>query len=109
ILNNIATNGQQKAGNGIVALIVTDGTNPVAGAQVTSNPEPLPETRYNGMVGTLVLPDPMATETYTDGVAYLFNLAPGDVTVSATKSGMTFSSHKVKAWADQLTTTVIVP
>lgn len=96
-------------GNGVVALIVTDGTNPVGGVKVTSNPASTPEARYNAMVGNLVLPSTTAMETYTDGVAYLFNLPPGQVTVSATKTGMTFASHNVKAWADQLTTTVIVP
>lgn len=109
LLHTIAAGGQQQEGKGVVALVVTDGANPVAGVKVTSEPEPTPETRYNGLVGSVVLPNPQATETYTDGVAYLFNLPPGEVTVSATKPGMTFSSHKVKAWPDQLTTTVIVP
>ena len=42
------------------------------------------------------------------GVSHPAN-APGEVTVSATKTGLTFASHEVKAWADNLTTTVIVP
>lgn len=109
VLNNIAAGGQQQPGNGLVALIVTDGANPVGGAKVTSNPAPTPETRYNELVGTVALPSSTAMETHTDGVAYLFNLPPGQVTVSATKAGMTFASHNVKAWADELTTTVIVP
>ncbi len=106
---SIIADGDQMAGNAFVALIVTDGANPVGGAKVTSNPAPTPETRYNALAGTVALPSSTAMETHTDGVAYLFNLPPGEVTVSATKTGMTFSSHDVKAWADQLTTTVIVP
>lgn len=107
-LSNITT-AMQQPGNGVIALIVSDGTNPVAGATVTSTPAPTPMARYNAMVGALTLPSANATSTYSDGVAYLFNLPPGKVTVSATKTGMTFASHGVKAWADQLTTTVIVP
>jgi hypothetical protein len=95
-------------GIGIIGLVVTDGTNPVGGATVTSNPLASP-IRYNAMVGTVVLPSTTATSTYTDGIAYLFNLPPGQVTVSATKTGQTFASHGLKAWADELTTTVIVP
>jgi hypothetical protein len=108
-LSNIAQ-ANQAAGKGVVALIVTDGTNPVGGATVSSTPAASPApARYNGVVGTLVLPSATANMTHTDGVAYLFNLPPGQVTVSAAKTGSTFASHNVKAWADQLTTTVIVP
>ncbi len=96
-------------GVGLIGLVVTDGTNPVAGATVSSNPAANPPARYNAMVGTLVLPSTSATSTYTDGIAYLFNLPPGQVTVSASKTGQAFASHAAKAWADQLTTTVIVP
>lgn len=108
-LSNLAV-ANQMDGNGVVALVVTDGANPVAGAMVSSTPAASPApARYNAMVGTLTLPSSSATMTHTDGIAYLFNLPPGQVTVSATKTNMTFASHKVKAWADQLTTTIIVP
>ncbi len=95
-------------GKGLVGLVVTDGTNPVAGATVSSSPVADP-VRYNAMVGTLVLPSTTAMSTFTDGIAYLFNLPPGQVTVSAAKTGSSFASHPVKAWANKLTTTVIVP
>ncbi len=107
-LSTIAQANQQP-GNAVVALVVTDGTNPVGGATVTSTPVANPPVRYNAMVGTVVLPSAMATETITDGIAYLFNLPPGQVSVSASKTGSSFASHGLKAWADQLTTTVIVP
>jgi hypothetical protein len=100
--------GNQQDGNGVIGLVVTDGANPVGGAVVSSTPAATP-VRYNAPVGSLVIPSADATETYTEGVASIFNAAPGQLTVSAEKSGMTFSSHAVKAWADQLTTTVIVP
>jgi hypothetical protein len=100
--------GHQQPGNAFVALVVTDGANPVAGAMASSNPA-ASVTRYNAMVGAYVLPSSSATSTYTDGIAYLFNVPPGQVTVSATHPSMTLSSHGMKAWADVLTTTVIVP
>jgi hypothetical protein len=107
-LSNVA-DADQMPGNGVVALIVTDGAMPVAGAKISSTPAASPTARYNAMVGNLTLPSATATETFTDGIGYLFNLPPGQVTVSATKTGMTFKSHGVKAWADELTTTVVVP
>jgi len=107
-LSTVAQGGQQP-GEALVALVVTDGTNPVAGATVSSTPMGPTMTRYNAMAGTVVFPSATATSTYTDGIAYLFRLPPGQVTVSANKTGMTFSSHGLKGWADELTTTVIVP
>lgn len=99
--------GHQQPGNAFVALVVTDGANPVAGAMASSTPT-ASVTRYNAMVGAYVLPSSTATSTYTDGIAYLFNVPPGQVTVNATGS-MTFASHGLKAWPDVLTTSVIVP
>lgn len=100
--------GNQQLGKALVALVVTDGANPVAGAMASSNPA-ASVTRYNAMVGAYVLPSSTAMSTYTDGIAYLFNVSAGEVTVSATHPSMTFSSHGLKAWADVLTTSVIVP
>jgi len=107
-LSNI-TNSDQAAGKGLIGLVVTDGTNPVAGATVSCDPPAGTPPRYNAMVGTLVLPTETAQATFSDGIAYLFNVEPGHVMVSATKTGTTFASHGLKAWPDQLTTTVIVP
>ncbi len=94
-------------GQGLIGLVVTDGTNPVAGATASSNPAS-DTIRYNQMVGNQVLPLG-TTSTYDDGIAYLLNLPAGQVTVSATHPTMTFASHAVKAWANELTTTVVVP
>jgi hypothetical protein len=101
--------GNQQAGNGLVGLVVTDGTAPVADAVVTSTPPTPGLTKYNGLVGSVVLPSATATSTYTDGVAYLFNVSPGQVTVSATHPTLTLASHGLKVRPDVLTTTVIVP
>ncbi|NVB84838.1 MAG: hypothetical protein HOV81_41090, partial [Kofleriaceae bacterium] len=100
--------GNQQAGNGLVALVVTDGTAPISGAVVTSTPTATP-VRYNQQSGTVSFPSSTATSTYTDGIAYLFNAPPGLLTVSATHPSMTLASHGLKVRADVLTTTVIVP
>jgi hypothetical protein len=102
--------GNQQAGKGLVALIVVDGatatSTPVAGVVVSSTPA-ASATIYNGANG---LPDRAANGTGADGTAFLFNVASNaNVTVSATKTGSTFTSHSVKAWPDQFTTTLITP
>lgn len=96
----------QTAGQATIAMIVSDGTNPVAGATVSSSPAGT--YRYNGSNG---LPANMnnAMATSTDGIGYILNVAPGQVTVSGAKSGSTFRSHAVKARADVLTTTLVIP
>lgn len=77
---------------------------PVAGAVVTSSP--MGTVKYNGTTGT---PSQTATMTDADGIAYIFNVGPGSVTISATGGGLTFFSHPVIARAAQLTTTLIQP
>lgn len=93
----------------IVALIVADSAEePVAGATVSTTPT-IPKYCFNGTSG---LPDGGVNGpkvTAADGVAYALSITPGEVTVSASKSGTTFSSHKVNAPAGALTTTVIQP
>lgn len=41
--------------------------------------------------------------------AFMFNVPPGDATITATKSGVSFHAHLVKARADKFTTTSITP
>ena len=102
LLSTIAQ-GNQQGGMGLIALEVVDKTNAtVGGAMVSSSPAGNP-VRYDGSNG---LPSSSATMTDADGVAYLFNVAPGTVTVSAT-GAKTFRSHAVKAYADNFTTTLV--
>jgi hypothetical protein len=54
------------------------------------------------------LPSAAETSTYTDGVALMINVPAGDITLSATKSGSTFTSHTVTGVAGAFTTTIIV-
>lgn len=96
---------QQLDGMGWIGVQVYDGANaPVAGVTVSSSPQGT--VRYNGSNG---LPSSSAMMTGADGVAYIFNVAPGTVTLSATGGGHTFRSHPVNARADQVTTTLIQP
>ena len=94
----------QTAGNGFMAVIVQDcsGT-PLAGATVTTTPAGT--VRYDAGSG----PSATATSTSTDGVAYVFNVTPGNVTVHATASGHTLRQHVVNARADAVVLTQIQP
>jgi hypothetical protein len=98
--------GNQMAGKGLIGLQVRDASgNPVAGATVSSSPAS-GAYKYNGANG---LPDSAATMTSSDGVAFMFNVPSGPITVTAAKSGLTFHPHVVKAPADKMTTTSVTP
>ncbi len=104
-LNNLA-NGGQMAGKGLIGLAILDANGtPVAGATISSTPA-AGAYRYTGSNG---LPSGSATSTSADGVAFMFNVPSGPITVSATKSGMSFKSHVVVARPDKMTTTSIAP
>src|SRR6266508_827439 len=92
------------AGDGFIGLVVTNcaGT-PLAGATVTSSPAG--QVRYNAGGA----PSSTATSTAADGVAYIANVAAGNVTVQATASGHTLRQHIVNARANAITLTQIQP
>jgi len=97
--------GNQMSGKGLVALAVLDASgNPVAGATVSSTPA-ASAYRYNSNTG---IPSSSATTTSSDGVAFMFNVS-GQITVTASKSGMTFKSHMIEARGDKMTTTAVSP
>jgi hypothetical protein len=90
-------------GKGWIGVQVYDGANAgVAG--VTVSTQPAGTVKYNGANG---LPTANGTATMADGIAYVFNVGPGDVTISASGGGQTFRSHRVNARADQVTTTLV--
>lgn len=94
----------QTPGMAFVGAEVTDATGAtVGGAVVTSSPAGTIKYNSGG------LPSKNATSTATDGVAYDFNVAPGTVSVSATKTGSTFHTHSIKARPDVITLTLIAP
>jgi hypothetical protein len=107
---SVIAQGNQMAGMGLIAMEVLNAPPPtgmtVGGATIATNPA-ASVYRYNGNNG---FPSAMATVTAADGIGYAFNVMPGvSVTVSATKTGSTFQSHVIKAWADSLTTTSVSP
>lgn len=103
-LNSLA-GGNQMAGKGMIGLQIRDaGGNPVEGATVSSTPAS-GGYRYTNSSG---LPSANATATAADGVAFMFNVPSGAITVTATKAGKTFKAHAVLARADKFTTTSVV-
>jgi len=92
----------QDTAKGWLGIMVVDAANmPIAGATVSSSPAGT--VKYNE--GGAPSGDAMMTDT--DGIAFIFNVGPGTVTVNAEKSGSTFRSHPVNARAGELTTTLI--
>ncbi len=94
----------QTTGNGFIGVVVKncDGT-PIAGATVTTSPAGT--VRYNS--GST--PSSSATSTSADGVAYVFNVAAGNVTVQANGGGHTLRQHVVNARVNAITVTEIQP
>jgi hypothetical protein len=93
----------QSAGKGVVGIVVSDCDNhPLAGVTVTASS------------GTVIynkqgLPSIDATATGADGVALIFNVTPGSVTVGATGGAGAFRSHAIDVRADVVTTTAVQP
>ena len=105
LLSGTLCGNAQDAAKGVIAVLVVDASNnPIAGASVSSTPAAAKYCYNSGG-----FPSRNATMTDTDGIAYMLNVAPGQVTVSATKTGTTFASHAVNARAGTFTTTVIEP
>ena len=91
-------------GDGFIGIVVTDcAGNALTGATVASNPPGL--IHYNAAGA----PSSSATSTSTDGIAYIFNVTAGDVTIFGTASGHALRQHVVNARADAVTLTQIQP
>ena len=92
------------AGSGAIAVVVSDcnGT-AVAGATVSTTPSSTVRYASGGV------PSTTATATAADGVAYVFNVAAGDVVVRADSGTKTLRAHTVNARADAVTITVVAP
>jgi hypothetical protein len=94
--------GQQSSNGIVIAEILDASSKPVAGATAASTP-PAGSYLYSDSNGTPAsLPS-----TNTDGVAFLVNVPPGAVSISAMKSGHTFKSHGVTAMMNTFTSTVV--
>jgi hypothetical protein len=93
------------SGNGVITMIVLGASGmPVTGATVTSSPAS-GAYKYSDSNGY-----PTSTSgTAADGISFMVDVPPGDVTVNASKSGIQFVPHHVNARADKFTTTAIAP
>lgn len=100
----LAVSITQSASNGFIGVVVKDcfGAT-VAGATVSTTPAGTVKYNSGGA------PSGSATSTSTDGVAYVFNVPAGDVTVKATGGGETLRQHVVTARAGTVTLTEIQP
>ena len=100
----VAVGVTQSGSNGFIGVVVRDcfGAT-VAGASVSTSPAGTVKYNSNGA------PSASATSTSTDGVAYVFNVAAGDVTVKANGGGETLRQHVVTARAGTVTLTEIQP
>jgi len=91
-------------GKGLVVINVVDASDmPVAGATVSSTPAS-GKYAYSDASGN---PSTSVTATAADGLAFMLSVPPGQITISADKSGATFKSHALNAHADAFTTTSI--
>ena len=73
------------------------------GATVTSSPAG--DVHYNDASG----PSAAASSTAADGIAYIFNVPTGDVTLSGAAGGVTLRSHHFVSRTNVFTTTLITP
>lgn len=100
----LAVSVTQSASNGFIGVVVRDCSgNPVAGATVSTNPGGT--VKYNSAGA----PSGTASSTADDGVAYVFNVPAGNVTVRANGGGETLREHAVNARAGKVTLTEIQP
>lgn len=107
LLNLLALSGFNQDMNtyGIATVLVLDCEgNPVQGATVTSNP-PAGTIAY----AANMLPDSTATATDSSGLAFLFNVPTGTVTIDAEVGGQSLREHDVESKLQTLTTTIVVP
>ena len=95
----------QNASKGAIIVEVVDcNGSPIAGATITSSPAGTVRYLSGG------IPSSSATATDVAGVAFIFNVGPGDVSVMSTAGGNTLRAHTVNARAGSaLTTTQIAP
>lgn len=105
LANTLCGANQPMTGRAAITAVVLDADlHSLAGATVGSAPA---AAKYCYNEGGY--PNRMATATADDGAAYLLNLPPGKVTVSAMLAGSTYKTHSVLARADVFTTTLFQP
>lgn len=96
----------QVEGNGVIMVIVADcDEEPVGGATISLSPS-IGDIRYGD---ANALPSSSLTSTGAQGIAFIFNVPPGDYVVDAERDGVSLREHPVAAFADSATTTIVVP
>ncbi len=95
------------AGTGTFTTAVVDCNNdPIAGAVLTISPD-MGTVQYGDASG---LPNTAGgTETLAAGVVYIFNVPPGEYTISVDVGGTAMRSNTVKSFANGVSTIQIVP
>jgi len=102
----VAVGVTQSGSNGLIGVVVKDCNGAdVEGATVSITPAGSSVVHYNAAGA----PSQTATSTSTDGVAYVFNVPAGDVTVKANGGGVALRQHVVNARAGKVTLTEIQP
>ncbi len=93
-------------GTGVIMIIVADcDQEAVGGAKVSISPD-VGVIRYSGDNG---LPSSALTQTQGQGLAFIFNVPPGEYTVDAVRDGVSFREHTVETFDGAATTTILVP
>jgi len=110
----LAALGHLSTGQGVIALEVIESLSAasltfVEKAKVTSTPAPASYGYSTSATNSLPKLTTAADDqgTLVDGRAFLFGYAPGSVTLTATKDGVTFKPTTLKVHADAFTTTLI--
>lgn len=107
ILSLLPLQVQLDSGTSVTALEVVESTTTltgVAGATVQATQATGVTVVYAGASGT---PDTAQTSTAASGLVFVFGLAPGQVTLTATKTGATFKPTTLKIHANALNTTIV--
>jgi hypothetical protein len=101
----LITGQSQMSTNAFVAVVVSDCSNmPITGATISTSP-----------AGTICYHQSGANfscgsgATGSDGIAFVFNVTPGQTMVGAMYNGMSLRSHSINARANAITTTAILP
>jgi len=95
----------QAPGKAFIGVVIADcNYQPIAGATIVSPPAGSTVIYSSGG-----LPSSSATSTATDGLAYIFNVPPGTVTINANTGTMDLRAHDLDARADVITTTAVQP
>jgi hypothetical protein len=98
-----AAETNQDPSDGILAVRIVDCVGqPIAGARLTS-----PSGALYYVSGGM--PSITATATDASGLVYIFDVPPGDVTISGTYTDVLLRSHVVQAYAGALTLTDLQP